>query len=66
MCYKTYSSGHQNWRPATLEAVQSSLTVALATVTMDTGGGIALGVEEVIESIATLLGLNEDECEGVS
>ena len=43
--------------------MQSSLTVTLATVAVDTCGGVALGIEKVIQSVATFLGLHENQCQ---
>ena len=57
----THSSGHQNRGPSRPEAVEGGLTVTLGTVSVNAGAVIALGIEEVIQSITALLGLNEHQ-----
>lgn len=59
--YFTHSCGDQDGCSSSSEAVQSSLAITLGTVTMDTCTEVPLGVEEVVESIASLLGLDKDE-----
>lgn len=59
--YFTHSRGDQDGCSSSSEAVQSSLAITLGTVAMDTCTEVPLGVEEVVESITSLLGLDKDE-----
>ncbi len=57
----THCRGYEDWRFATLELVEGILPLSLATVAMDTGTGIALGIQEVIQSVTALFSLDEDQ-----
>ena len=59
--YFTHSCGNQDGCPSSSEAVQGSLTITLGTVTVNTRAKVPLGIEEVVESVASLLGLHKDE-----
>ena len=61
MSYITHSCGDQDGCSSSSEAVQSSLAITLGTVAMDTCAVVPLGIEKVVESIASLLGLDKDE-----
>ena len=61
----SHGGSHQHWGLATTECAQRLLALLLATVAMDTGHRVALGVEEVIQGIGTLLGLYEHQRQGV-
>lgn len=63
--WEPYSSGHEDWCSGRLEAVQGRLPLRLRAVAMDTGAGVALGIEEVIQCVTALLGLHKDEGERV-
>ena len=57
----THSCGDQDGCPSSSEAVQGSLTITLRTVAMNTRAVVPLSIEEVVKSIASLLGLHKDE-----
>ena len=59
----TYSCGHQNGALPRAELVKSLLTVSLRAVTVDTGAGITLAVQEVLQGVGTFLGLHKHQSE---
>lgn len=56
---------HQYWAAPRAELVQSLLAVSLGTIAMDTGAGIALTVQEILQGIGSLLGFHKHQCQGV-
>lgn len=55
------SSGHKDWAASSTEHLQSTLTLALGTITVDGGRWEALVDEVIGERICHALGLDEDE-----
>ena len=62
---RPYRSGNQDGAASGAELVQRLLAVALGPVAVDTGAGVALAVQEVLQGVGALLGLNEHQCERV-
>ena len=64
--YLTHSSGHHYWCAACPEVMQSSLSISLRAVAMDTATLVTLHVEEIVQSITRFLGLHKDQSKGIS
>ena len=62
----THSSSHQDGGGAILERAECVLSLRLTAVAMDTGTGVPILIEEVVQRITTLLGLNEHQSETVA
>lgn len=65
MCVFTDRRGHQNGAFSRSELVQGLLPVSLGAVAMDTGAGIALAVQEVLQGVGAFLGLHKDQSQRV-
>lgn len=57
--------GHQNGALSRSELVQGLLSVSLGTVAMDTGAGVALPVQEVLQGVRAFLGLHKHQSQRV-
>ena len=57
----TDRGSHQDGAAPGAELVQGLLAVALGAVAVDTGTGVALTVQEVLQCVGTLLGLHEHQ-----
>ena len=59
-----YSSSHEDGTASGAELVQGLLSVPLGAVAVDTGAGVALAVQEVLQGVGALLGLHEHQGQG--
>lgn len=57
----TDRSGHQNGAFPRSELVQRLFAVSLRAVAVDTGAGVSLAVQEVLQGICTLLSFNKNQ-----
>jgi hypothetical protein len=57
------SSGNKDGATAGTEAIESGLTLTLGTVTVDSGGAVALRAKEITKLVGHTLGLDEDKDE---
>lgn len=57
--------GHQNGAFSWSELAQGLLSVSLGAVAMDTGAGVALAVQEVLQGVGTFLGLHKHQSQRV-
>lgn len=57
--------GHQNGAFSWSELAQGLLSVSLGAVAVDTGAGVALAVQEVLQGVGTFLGLHKHQSQRV-
>lgn len=57
--------GNQNGAFSGSELAQGLLTVSLRTVAVDTGTGVPLSIQEVLQGVSPFLGLHKNQSQGV-
>lgn len=57
--------GHQDGAFSCSELAQGLLSVSLGAVAVDTGAGVALPIQEVLQGVGAFLGLHEDQSQRV-
>lgn len=61
----TDRGGNENWAFPRSELAQCLLAVSLGAVSMDTGAGVTLTVQEVLQGVSSFLGLHKHQSERV-
>lgn len=60
-----YRCSHQDGAASGAELMQSFFSVPLGAVSMDTGAGVALPVQEVLQGVGSFLGLHKHQSQRV-
>lgn len=63
VCVLPYRSGHQDGAAARAELVQRLFSVSLGAITVNTGAGVALTIQEVLQGVRSLLRLHKHQCQ---